>query len=263
MADTCVKDPDTQEIEGTRRTGEGYVRAAQHLEQTVTPDGYGETITNIRVIEKKLSEQAENVTNWKDVNKGPAWVPDVPALRILEQLGDRFKIRSGNFLNAMSGGIGEKIALEVAINKLGLKRTAYDMPKSNQQGVDGFCKSGGIYVMLEAKARTEVHGKDTLKATKTRGKQASEQWLESNLSLMRKDSSVQCTPSNRQIAQEINSQGGAKSVERILVHLNPHTMNIVAYKGTDAEGKHWEPFAMWEFDESAVAAISSPIPIEI
>ena len=57
---------------------------------------------------------------------------------------------------------------------------------------------------------------------------------------------------NVKIAQEIEAQGGVESVGTLLVHHNPHTMNIFVHERVDSHAEKWEPVALLEFDPSAV-----------
>lgn len=254
MAETCVKDGRRKEHRKTRSTAADYTKTAKKFHQTVTPDGYTKTITNKREIERKLEEQREEIEISKKVTMGNEWAPNIPALRHLENIAGSDK-NSSWYRTHLAGKVGEQTAHNVLTSKMDFEETEYE-PKHH--GVDDFLKLDGKYVMVETKATVDAHGKDSLDPT-TRGKQASVKWLNHKLDEMSREGSGQYSEANARIAEEIRQQGGAESVQRVLLHLNPYTMNVFAYEGKDAEGREWEPIALWEFDERSVDAVEDPV----
>ena len=57
---------------------------------------------------------------------------------------------------------------------------------------------------------------------------------------------------NVKIAEAIEAQGGVESVGTLLVHHNPHTMNIFVHERVDPQAKQWKPIALLEFDQEVM-----------
>ena len=248
MSTTCVKGIPPDVLDDIRGRVERREALARDLVEAVDSDWYSDTVWDRTQIGAMLEEQRADVGRYNKESEKPESALEIPALKILEDA----QKSSGNKSNPLSSGnllagdVGERVAIALAVEKLGLTLTGF---KTSKNGFDGIFGSpdGSCYVILEAKNKVDASGLAALSSTK-HGKQLSQQWVNRNLSLMQRPDTSQCTETNRRLAEEISSKMGGTQVRRVLVHLNPHTMNIIAYEVKDEAANVLEPIAAWKFE---------------
>jgi len=244
MSTTCVKGISPSSCKGWRRRAQQYMAAQQYYQDMVTAEGYNDVIEDRAQIQSALEQQAKDVAEFKNAQEKPKPKPNIPQLDIIGQ-GDITQ----NQLHKLSGDVVEQVSLEIAVEKLGYEPIPYDQPL---HGVDIFCKKDGKIVAIESKGRAEPNATEGLKRSVHGDRQCSDTWMERKFESMKTEGSTAHTDTNLQIVEAIEAQGGIESVDTLLVHHNPHTMNIFVHEKVDSKAEQWEPVALLEFDQNAV-----------
>jgi len=127
--------------------------------------------------------------------------------------------------NTFQGDIGERVAAEVATERLNLTPEFFDPPKNGFDSV--YRDRAGRLVIVESKF-TEKSGLSSLAMT-NHGRQGSVEWVEYNARLMCDPTSSRYTPDNAKIGAEI-LRVGAENVSVVLIHTDPSTLNTETQK---------------------------------
>jgi len=248
MSTTCVKGIPPDVLDDIMGWAEERERLERDLAEAIDSRWYLDADTDEGQISGLLEEQKEDVDKYNKESEKPGDMPEIPALKILEDArkSSGKKPYSPSSRNLLAGGIGERIAIAIAVEKLGLTQTGFKISHNGFDGVFG-SPDGSTYFILEAKDTIHATGVASLQPTK-RGRELSQPWISRNLSLMQSPDSAQFSETNRKLAEEMNPKTGGIEVRRILVHLNPHTMNIIAYEVKDDDANVLEPIAAWKFE---------------
>lgn len=128
--------------------------------------------------------------------------------------------------NQMDGAVGERLAAETAIQKLGLIGTFFDQPK---HGFDSVYKDkNGTLVFVDAKFTKGKAPASMLKHTNF-GRQLSPKWISRKAKLMQNKGTTQYSPDNAKIGREID-QVGAENTRSIVLHTDKETLRVTAYE---------------------------------
>lgn len=144
------------------------------------------------------------------------------------------------------GALGEQIANQLAIERLGMSSVGFTAVNHGLDGV--FRDSKGNTVVVEAKCTTG-NPFSTLSETNN-GLQTSNQWIAANAGLMQREASAQCAGKNSQIGTQIQRALDDGSLRCLLVHSNPETQEVRAYERISEanvrSASSWQLVASWK-----------------